>query len=114
MLDLGITDEVIERVLRGIHDAAPPGSEIYVFGSRATGHARPDSGLDVLVVQPRVENRPVETARLLDVADTAAGEALLPVDVIVQLRERFDYWRETINTLAYEVAQKGRRYAAPV
>jgi hypothetical protein len=41
---VGITDDVIERVLRGIHHAAPPGSEIDVFGSRATGHARPDAG----------------------------------------------------------------------
>lgn len=111
MAKVEITGDVIERVLRGIHDAAPPGSEIYVFGSRATGQARPDSDLDVLVVQPHVENRLMETARLLDVADIAAGEALLPVDVIVLSRERFDYWRETKCTLAYEAAQYGRTYA---
>ena len=29
-----------------------PGAEVWVFGSRATGHARPFSDLDLLVTKP--------------------------------------------------------------
>ena len=33
-------------------EAVLPGAEVWVFGSRATGHARPFSDLDLLVTQP--------------------------------------------------------------
>lgn len=36
--------QILDRVL--------PGAEVHVFGSRATGRARPFSDLDLLVVQP--------------------------------------------------------------
>jgi predicted nucleotidyltransferase len=40
------------REVRRIVDALIPGNEVWVFGSRATGRARPFSDLDLLVVQP--------------------------------------------------------------
>jgi predicted nucleotidyltransferase len=38
------------REVRRIVDALIPGNEVWVFGSRATGRARPFSDLDLLVV----------------------------------------------------------------
>ncbi len=40
------------RELRAIVDAAIPGNEVWMFGSRATGRARPFSDLDLLVTRP--------------------------------------------------------------
>lgn len=40
------------RTVRGIVDRVLPGAAVNVFGSRATGRARPFSDLDLLVVQP--------------------------------------------------------------
>ena len=40
------------QAVRAILDAVIPGAQVHVFGSRATGRARPFSDLDLLVVQP--------------------------------------------------------------
>jgi uncharacterized protein len=40
------------RIVRGILDRVIPGADIRVFGSRATGLARPFSDLDLLVLHP--------------------------------------------------------------
>lgn len=40
------------RVVRAIVDSVIPGSQVRVFGSRATGRARLFSDLDLLFVQP--------------------------------------------------------------
>lgn len=40
------------RTVRSIVEAVLPGSQVRVFGSRATGRARPFSDLDLLVVEP--------------------------------------------------------------
>ena len=39
--------------VRRLIDEALPGARVAVFGSRATGHARPFSDLDLLVMEPR-------------------------------------------------------------
>lgn len=44
--------EVHLRTVRAILQGNLPGPELWVFGSRATGHARPFSDLDLLVSKP--------------------------------------------------------------
>ena len=39
-------------LLRQLIDAVLPGAQVAVFGSRATGHARPFSDLDLLFIAP--------------------------------------------------------------
>ena len=40
------------QAVRAIVDRVVPGADVHVFGSRATGRARPFSDLDLLFVQP--------------------------------------------------------------
>ena len=40
------------RTLRSIVDRVLPGAEVWVFGSRATGRARPFSDVDLLITRP--------------------------------------------------------------
>ena len=49
---MALTEEQLCSV-RAIIDSVLPGAEVWVFGSRATGHARPFSDLDLLLTRPR-------------------------------------------------------------
>ena len=77
-----------------------------LFGSHARGQGRPDSDLDFLVIEPEVDNPYAEMIRLREVLRTL----LIPVDVIVASREKFDYWKDTPNTLYYRAAREGKVY----
>jgi predicted nucleotidyltransferase len=83
--------------------AAAPGSKVILFGSHARGQADPRSDVDFLVVEPEVEDQFGEEVRL--------GNVLRPLrlaaDVLVMSCEEFEYWKDTPNTLAYEVAREG-------
>ncbi len=101
------TDEAtIQRAANALLRAAPPGSTVILFGSHATGRARPDSDFDFLVVEPNVQNRYDEMTRLA----ALLGKMLVPADVVVVSRDRFEYFRHTPNTLAYRAAKEGRVY----
>ena len=45
---VSLTEAQVQTV-RGVFDAVMPGAQVWVFGSRATGRARPFSDLDLLV-----------------------------------------------------------------
>lgn len=104
-------EQVIDKAVRALLGAAPIGSRVILFGSHARGLARPDSDLDLLVVEPRVENRFDEIFRLRKVVDDALGDIIQPVDLIVTDETRFRLNATVPNTLAYEASTYGRVYA---
>lgn len=101
MIDRQTIDRAAKLLL-----AAAPGSTVILFGSQARGDARPDSDVDFLVVEPHVTNWAKETTRLLNVL----RPLMVPADVVVLDRERFDYWKNTPNTLPYTVLREGKSY----
>lgn len=85
--------------------AAAPGAKVILFGSRARGEERPDSDLDLLVIEPaEVLKRRAESARLrrelrgLDVA----------LDVIVVSAKQAEEWGHFRGSLLSEALHKGR------
>jgi predicted nucleotidyltransferase len=100
-----VTRETIEEAARLLL-AAAPGSKVILFGSHARGDAREDSDVDFLVVEPQVEDGCAEAVRLTDVL----RPLLLPVEVLVVSAERFDYWRDTPNTVMYRAVREGKVY----
>jgi predicted nucleotidyltransferase len=97
--------KAIEAAPRALLDAAPAGSRVILFGSRARGTARPDSDLDFLVIEPKVEDRFGEMFRLRKVVELVFGEDVQPVDLVVTDEEQFRRSEGTPNTLAFEAAQ---------
>ncbi len=84
----------------------PVGSRMIVFGSQARGGARPDSDLDLLVIEPEVANRFAEMARL----STLLGQRLIPADVVVVSAEAYERQKNIVNTLAWRASREGRMH----
>lgn len=100
-MDETMIQKAVNRLL-----IAAPGSRVIVFGSQARGDARPDSDVDIMVVEPTVENRYEETVRLYQVL----APLVIAVDLLVVSAERFDYWCDTPNTVIHVAAHEGRTY----
>ena len=101
-----IERQTIEEAAQLLLKAAPAGSRVILFGSYARGEADRRSDVDFLVVEPQVKDQIAEEVRLrkaLDRVDFA-------VDVLVMSRGTFEYWKDTPNTLAYEVLCEGKAH----
>ncbi len=84
--------------------------KIYLFGSRARGSEVPSSDYDILVVMPALEG---PAYRYSQRACEVLSGMSAPTDVLFISREKFDYWRDTLGTLAEVVNRQGKElYAA--
>ncbi len=102
--------DAVDAAAKALLDAAPTGSRVILFGSRARGTARPDSDLDFLVIEPVVGDRFAEMFRLRQAVEGVFGDEVQAVDIIVTDEERFRRAKDTPNTLAFEAATEGRVY----
>jgi len=82
--------------------AAP--EKIILFGSRATGHARPDSDLDLLIVA-RVKDSLRKKATEIDAALFGIP---LAVDAVVVTPEQVEKWREISGGIIHTAVSQGR------
>jgi predicted nucleotidyltransferase len=96
-------ETLIEEASRRLSAAAPE-ADIILFGSRARGEARPDSDLDLLVIEAKSGSRGSEFVRLRN----AVGEIGVPVDLVVYWTSEADKWAEVPGTFIHEVLKEGR------
>jgi predicted nucleotidyltransferase len=86
-------DPVLEQIIRLIVARIDP-QKIILFGSRARGDARPDSDIDLLIVEDN--DRQDATRRLGDlyVAMVHVARAV-PVDLLLYSQGQFERWRSS-------------------
>jgi predicted nucleotidyltransferase len=84
--------------------AAAPEADMFLFGSRARGDARPDSDLDLLVIEAKSGTRGSEFVRLRN----AIGEIGVPVDLIVYWTSDAERWAEVPGAFIHDVMKEGR------
>lgn len=101
---MALSDEaLIEEVGRRLAAAAPD-ADVILFGSRAKGHARPGSDLDLLVIEPDFGRRGDEYGRLrkelrgLDVA----------IDLMVYRKQEAEKWGSEPGSFLHRVLGEGR------
>ena len=97
------TVDLLQEAVACLQTELPKGSTLIVFGSWARGDARPDSDVDLLVIEPEVTDRLAEMARL----SIVLGRRLIPADVIVMTRSAFDQERKVTNSLAWRASIEG-------
>jgi len=98
-----IAQEKVNEAAAILREAAPQAT-ILLFGSRGRGDSRPDSDLDLLVVEPRVRSRRKEMARLADLLRPLR----IPADVLVFSRAAFDKWSRIPGNVLYRAAKEGK------
>jgi predicted nucleotidyltransferase len=94
--------ETIDAVVRILADAAPP-ARIVLFGSYARGDAREDSDLDLLVIEPKVENRAHEMVRLRRLLRPLRVSA----DILVYSTEEVARWGDQPGSALYWALREG-------
>ena len=103
-----LVDEPLLGTITAEIQAAIPGAEVRLFGSRACGTARPDSDLDLLITVP--DNWLANHSRFE--ATGALGQQLahhrIPIDLLLysqqEVMERRQYRRHVVS----EAYQNGR------
>ncbi len=103
MIDEAVIAEVGRRLA-----AAAPSARVILFGSHARGEAGPQSDLDLLVVEPTVDNPVNESVRL---RRTLRGLGLF-ADVIVVSEDEAERWGQTYGTVIHAALSEGHTLAA--
>lgn len=88
--------------------AAAPRSRVILFGSHATGRAGDRSDVDLLVIEPEVDNPALEAVRLM----RELRDLRLPVEVVVVSEREAEEWRAVPGSLVHAAVTEGRPLAA--
>lgn len=97
-----IDDPLVERVVSRIAEAIRP-AKIILFGSRATGNARPDSDLDLLVIcEETVSKRQLKSAirGLFPIQDFS-------MDLFILTPDEFERQKNVVSTVGRTAFKEG-------
>lgn len=92
---------LVERIVARLHP-----EEIWLFGSRAEGRARPDSDYDLLAVLP--DDAPESALDLMKAWELTCGLGV-PADLVPCTRTDFEEEKDEVGTLARAAYHRGRR-----
>jgi predicted nucleotidyltransferase len=99
--------EVLRRMIDILVREADP-EAIILFGSRARGDARPDSDVDLLIIEREPfgpgRSRIQEAARLYH----ALRHLPASKDLLVYSRDEFQRWKEALNHVVANATREGR------
>lgn len=84
--------------------AAAPDAQVILFGFHARGGADPYSDLDLLVIEPEVDNEAEESVRL----HRTLRDLRVPIDIIVISRDYAERWREVRGGVVHAALSHGR------
>lgn len=104
-----VVDEPLLSTIAAEIEAAIPGAEVRLFGSRARGTARPDSDLDLLVTVPDgwldCRSRLEET----DALGWKLAHHRLPIELLLFSASEVEQRRHGRNNVIAEAFRYGRR-----
>lgn len=95
--------EDVQAAVRALVESAHP-QRIILFGSYARGEQKPESDIDLLVIEDEVEDRAREMVRLRRVLRPLR----IPVDVLVYSSAEVDKWGSQPGTALYWALREGK------
>jgi predicted nucleotidyltransferase len=95
-----ILPQLVSRIIEVLHPV-----QIWLFGSRARGEARPDSDWDLMAILP--DDAPEQDLDLVSVWGRLRDLQLLRVELFTMTRSEFAEWNHSLGTLAEIVASTG-------
>lgn len=98
-----VTSDKPEAAVRILSEATEA-ARIVLFGSYARGDAREDSDLDLLVIEPRVEDRAREMVRLR----LLLRPLRIPADILVYSADEVARWGDQPGSALYWALREGK------
>ena len=80
--------------------------EIYLFGSHAWGTPDEDSDVDLMVIVPSSDERPIRRDQR---AQKCLGRLAVPADVLVRTRGEVNRYKHLRASLFHQVLNQGRK-----
>jgi predicted nucleotidyltransferase len=96
--------DLIQHAGERLAEAAGENAKVILFGSHARGEERPDSDVDLLVVEPEVRDRFAESVRL----SRLVGELGVPADVVVVSEAHASHWAQVPGTMLHDALTEGQ------
>ena len=91
-----IADTIVSRLLEQVDPL-----RIYLLGSCARGDERPESDVDVLIVEGGAFGRELSRIR------RALADVRGPKDLLLFSADEFDYWKDSPNHIIGDCAREG-------
>lgn len=91
--------EMVDRIVQRFSP-----DKVILFGSHARGEAREDSDVDLLVLFSTVEDPRQQAAELYGLL----SESKLAQDIAVSTTERFERYKDVVNTIYWPAAHEGK------
>jgi predicted nucleotidyltransferase len=102
-----VTEKTLHEMVQTLVQEIAP-EQIYLFGSHARGPARPDSDVDLLIIEndPFGPNRSrrQELARIR----RSLAPFRVPKDILVYSREEITKWQHTVNHIISRCLREGK------
>lgn len=99
-----LSNQSILDIARKVALTASQPAKVIVFGSYGRGDASENSDLDLLVIEPQVENKGEEYLKL----HRAAGMIGVGIDLIICSQEEFERRSQVPGTLPYWAKKEGK------
>ena len=96
-----LLEKAIERLKAEFHP-----EQIYLFGSHAWGTPHEDSDVDLMVIVPSSDERPIRRMQRAQRCLRGIGFAK---DVLVNTRSEFDRYRDLSASLSHKIFAQGRK-----
>ena len=100
-----ISQELLGEATRRLADEFHP-EEIWLFGSHAWGTPNEDSDVDLMVIVPSSDERPIRRDQR---AQKCLGRIAIAADVLVRTRREVNRYRHLRASLFHQVLNQGRK-----